>query len=367
MKIAATVAFCLLAVVTSFAQTAVPRPSAAQAAPQPKFKAIWEPAPFDRDIDLNAVACAGPAVCWAAGDKSTILFTADGGTTWQVQLGGDTESTDDNLVNLFVLDARHAWAMTPRGKILGTSDGATWAELSTVSGTAQGVWFRTPQDGLEFDNPDSTSQSTVRRSTDGGRTWAAASRCGVDASVGGLPRKLQCRLFAADFVSPLIGFAGGSAGIDMRTALAKFGKTSDGGHTWMMSVLPDSERRIVDVKFWTENEGIVVMDRGEELFWTADGGSTWTRSARQRLWPSYYGSGDGQLIVGIGEGGGISYSVNGGRNFTSRPFELPARVRAVTFADAQHGYLVGEHAMVYRYRIVPIDYTSPGMIGAMAP
>jgi hypothetical protein len=42
-------------------------------------------------------------------------------------------------------------------------------------------------------------------------------------------------------------------------------------------------------------------------------------------------------------------------------------VRDVTFPDATHGYLVGQHAMVYRYRIVPIDYTSQGMIAAMAP
>lgn len=46
---------------------------------------------------------------------------------------------------------------------------------------------------------------------------------------------------------------------------------------------------------------------------------------------------------------------------------LPARVRAVTFPDAEHGYLIGQHAMVFRYRIVPIDYSIPGMIGAMAP
>jgi hypothetical protein len=30
------------------------------------------------------------------------------------------------------------------------------------------------------------------------------------------------------------------------------------------------------------------------------------------------------------------------------------------------GYAVGEHGMVYRYRIVPIDYTSKGMLAAPA-
>lgn len=77
------------------------------------------------------------------------------------------------------------------------------------------------------------------------------------------------------------------------------------------------------------------------------GGGTWTRSVKQRQWPSHYGVGEGKII--------------------SRPFALPARVTAVTFPDAQHGYLVGQHAMVYRYRIVPIDCTSQGMIGAAAP
>ncbi len=33
----------------------------------------------------------------------------------------------------------------------------------------------------------------------------------------------------------------------------------------------------------------------------------------------------------------------------------------------QHGYVVGQHAMVYRFRIVPIDYKRQGMIAALAP
>ena len=90
-------------------------------------------------------------------------------------------------------------------------------------------------------------------------------------------------------------------------------------------------------------------------------------SVRQRLWPSVCGVGEGKIIVEIKDGGGINYSFNGGRNFTSRPFNLPAGPKAMTFPGAQHGYLVGQHAMVYRYRIVPIDYTRQGMIAAMAP
>ena len=377
MKIQAGIAVCAFIIMSAAAQgpapkaapakpaAAKPAASAAGIAGAPKFKAIWEPVPFNKDIDLNAIACVGPETCWAVGGKSTILLTTDGGKTWQVQLGGDPEASDDALTWVFVLDAKNGWAMTPGGKMLGTRDGSTWAELSTVGGTTKGVWFLNPQTGLEINNWGSTR--TLQRSADGGKTWKPLSPCSVDATVGGLPRKLGCVMNTAQFLSPSVGFIGGGAEIAMATRVAAFGKTSDGGQTWTMSVIPETKWGITDVKFWTEKDGIVVLSGGEEVYWTADGGGTWTRSVKQRLWPSKHGVGEGKIIVGVGEDGGIGYSFNGGRTFTSRPFKLPARVHAVTFPDAQHGYLVGQHAMVDRYRIVPIDYTSQGMIGAVAP
>lgn len=379
MQIKAGIAVCAFIIMSAGAQGPAPKAAPAKAAAVTRaassagtagasqFKAIWEPVPFNKDVDLNALACVGPETCWVVGDKSTILFTPDGGKTWRVQLGGDPEASDDALTKVFFWDAKNGWAMTDRGKILGTRDGSTWAELSTVSGTTKGVWFLSTQTGLEIENPDSTSETTLRRSDDGGKTWKQVSRCSVDATVGGLPRKLGCMMGTAQFLSPTVGFAGGGAAINMGTEVATFGKTSDGGQTWTMSVIPETKWRITEVRFWTEKEGIVVLSRGEEVYWTADGGGTWTRSVKQRLWPSLYGVGEGKIIVGLGDSGGIGYSFNGGRNFTSRPFNLPARVHAVTFPDARHGYLVGQHAMVFRYRIVPIDYTSQGMIGAVAP
>ena len=377
MKTKAGMAVCIVIVITSaLGQVSPPKkappkpgaakPAAAAAATELKYKAIWEPAPYNKDINLNAIACVGPETCWVAGDKSTILFTADGGTTWQAQLGGDPEATDDDLSKIFFLDAKNGWAMTERGKILGTRDGSTWAELSTASGTTKGVWFVTPQTGFEMENPSSTTESTLRRSDDGGKTWKPLSKCSVDATIDGLPRKLACMMRTAQFLSPNVGFAGGAAGVSMGRDAAVFGKTSDGGQTWTTSMIAETKWGITYLKFWTEKDGIVVLSGGEEVYWTADAGGTWTRSVKQRLWPSFYGVGEGKIIVGIGHNG-IGYSFNGGRTFSSRPFTVPARVTAVTFPDARHGYLVGQHAMVYRYRIVPIDYTSKGMIAAMAP
>jgi len=340
---------------------------AATKAAEPKFKAIWEPVPFTKDIQLNAISCAGPETCWVAGDKSTILFTSDGGTTWQAQLGGDPEGTEEDLAEIFFLDGKHGWAMDARSKLMATTDGSTWAELGKLPATAKGLWFSTPQTGFVSDNHDSTSRTVLNRTDDGGRTWTRTIPCGVDAMVDGLPRKLGCLTSRTQFVTPQAGFMGGSAPIGMAIYTAAFSKTADGGATWTSMVIPATKHGIDSIHFWSEKDGLAVLASGQ-TFWTADAGTTWTGSVNPPSWRTYYASGEGKMIVGVNQiGRQIGYSFNGGRNFTSRPANLPTEANAITFPDARHGYLVGRHGMVYRYRIVPIDYTSQGMIAALAP
>jgi photosystem II stability/assembly factor-like uncharacterized protein len=327
------------------------------------FKAIWERVPYPKDVNLEAVACVSADECWAAGRKGSIVHTADGGKSWDAQLGGDPDAiSEDDFDHLVFLNRTHGWALSRRGKVVGTTDGKTWAELSSVSGTARGVWFVSPQGGFEIENPDSTEQSTLRQSNDGGKTWKAVNRCSIELMVDGLSRKLGCMMRTMQFLSPTVGFIGGSTG-----DITVFGKTTDGGQTWAMSAIPDAKRHISSIHFWSPNDGIVVLENGEETHWTADGGATWARSVSSRLWPAYYGVGAGKIIVAANEGNrGMGYSFNGGRTFTVRPFAGVAAVRAVTFFDATNGMLVGDHGMAYKYRIVPQEYSSPGMIAAAA-
>jgi photosystem II stability/assembly factor-like uncharacterized protein len=347
-------------------KTSVPKisPTNVAKAAEPKFKAIWEPVPFNQDIELTAIACVGPETCWVAGAKSTILFTSDGGTTWQAQLGGDPAATDEDLADIVFLDAQHGWVMSKRYRITGTVDGSTWAELSTPPATSKGLWFSTPQLGFVADNHDSQSQTHLNRTQDGGKTWTRSDPCGLQAIIGGLSRKMGCMVKRIQFVSPSTGFMGGYAG--STPSMGVFSKTSDGGATWTHSIIPATGHGIDSIHFWSENDGLAVLASGK-TFWTADAGATWTGSVNPPSWRSYYASGEGKIVVGINrDGRQAGYSFNSGRNFTSRPLGLPANATAVTFPDARHGYLVGQHGMVYRYLIVPIDYSSQGMIAAAA-
>src|SRR3990172_5511983 len=341
---------------------------AAQAAkaPEPKFKAIWEPVPFSQDIELTAIACTGPETCWVAGAKSTILHTTDGGKTWQAQLGGDPEATDEDLAEIVFLDDKHGWAMSKRYRLMATTDGSTWAEGAKLPATSKGLWFSSPQTGFVSDNHDSTTRSVLNRTDDGGKTWKREIPCGVDAVIDGLSRKLGCWMRGTQFVTPQVGFMGGGSTINMGVHAAAISKTADGGSTWANTVIPATKHSVDSVHFWTEKDGLVLLASGQ-TFWTADDGGTWTGSVNPPAWRSYYASGEGKIIVGVNQGGRqAGYSFNGGRNFTSRPLGLPTEVNALTFPDATNGYLVGRHGMAYRYRIAPIDYSSPGMIGAAA-
>ena len=109
MNMNAAMAIFAFIVMSAAAQSLTPKaakPIADAKADDPSFKAIWEPVPYNKDINLNAIACVGPETCWVVGDKSTIIATTDGGKSWQVQLGGDPDSTNDSLTKIFILDAK---------------------------------------------------------------------------------------------------------------------------------------------------------------------------------------------------------------------------------------------------------------------
>jgi hypothetical protein len=62
----------------------------------------------------------------------------------------------------------------------------------------------------------------------------------------------------------------------------------------------------------------------------------------------------------------MTYTGNGGKSWLSREIAFPAMVTDSSLPARDRGYAVGEHGMVYRYRIVPMDYAAKGMIAAPA-
>jgi len=338
------------------ATSAAKKGTAPASADQPKWKAIWEPANYPKDINLLDVKFVSAEEGWAVGNKNTILHTKDGAKTWEVQLGGDLESSDRELREVFFLDAKHGWTRGAAEKLVRTTNGgASWEEVvGRLSQHELALNFVSPQTGF-------TAAREIHRTDDGGKTWKPVLRCAVNLQVDGLARKVDCDFKDLTFPSTTVGYAVGlPMGNIKRAVLAR---TKDGGATWTLSAPESMEDSGRQGFFWNENSGLVTLNAGKTLM-TTDGGDSWngvvTPFGGEH---ALYAMAGGQLGVII-QYRQIAYSTNGGRTFSAREFPVPAKVNAVTFPDAKHGYLVGEHGMIYRYHIVPADYNVKGMIPA---
>ena len=60
----------------------------------------------------------------------------------------------------------------------------------------------------------------------------------------------------------------------------------------------------------------------------------------------------------------VTYTTNGGKRWSSSATRFPAMVNASSRPARDRGYVIGNHGMVYRYRVVPVDYNAKGILPA---
>ena len=331
--------------------------AAAQKASQAKFKAIWEPVNYTEDLTLFDVRFVSKEEGWVTGAAGTILRTKDGGTHWTAELGGDPHAQGGDIKYAFVSrDAKHGWAQT-WNTLFRTTDGESWQQ---VTGDIRGnVFFVSDSRGFR------TYGGKILATQDGGTNWQEVFPCRAKMETQGLTNESDCNLWVLTFPTATVGYAMGDARI---TA-----KTEDGGASWKVLVGPEEpgDQRVYNAFFLDANTGYQV--RGNALYRTSDGAQSW-QGVIAKLSDRYPAVqfADGEVGWSC-LGGTWAYTVDGGKHWTSREVHFPAGINAFSLPARDRGYVVGDHGMVYRYRVVPIDYTSKGMLeapmmpGASAP
>ncbi len=340
------------------------RPAAAKPAAskteQPKFKAIWEPVNYKEDLNLTDVHFASDEVGWVTGEHGTILHTKDGGNTWTPQLGGDPQSTEEEINTLRFADGTHGWANQGRNKLLRTTDGENWEEVGKLGGNFD-FWsdyiFTSGNVGIQIRQ----EPHDIAQTQDSGKTWKeVAPPCAAKMEVEGLTREVGCSLKSLHFPTASVGYAIGTGSKALFVL-----RTEDGGQNWNVLVSPDlapdqSTYFRQEVFFTSENTGFVIMN-DRKILATTDGGKTWQGRV---------GSAGGKIRFAdaeVGwsfEGSKLTYTTNAGKTWSSRQFRFPVDPVSFSFPSRQRAYVVGRSGMVYRYRVVPFDYTAKGMIDA---
>jgi photosystem II stability/assembly factor-like uncharacterized protein len=339
---------------------------AKKAGTEAKFKAIWEPVNVPEDVELKSVYFVGADEGWVAGGKNVmqggvVYHTKDGGQTWELQVG-DPESSDRGFTDLQFVDATHGFAVqgTPgtTHQLFATSDGQNWVPSGTVPEHRYASFFVSPTTGFV-----ANASRQIIRTDDAGKTWRPVYDCKIKAEIGGLTREADCYIYGIHFPSPNVGYAiGGPLPENSGNVLAK---TEDGGDTWTAWVVLPGESAHESSLWFLDADNGVFRAKGGKMFRTADGGKTWTGVSGQgelKSSLSFAGADAGWMIFYRK----MTYTGNGGKSWVSREIAFPAMVEDSILVARDRGYAIGAHGMVYRYRVVPIDYTSKGMLAAPA-
>ena len=140
------------------------------------------------------------------GELGTIVRTTDGGTNWD----GQTSGTSNTLTAVSFTDALTGTAVGSGGTIVRTSNGgASWdGQTSGTSAWLHGVCFTDANTGTAVG-----SDGTIVRTTNGGDTWTGQASGTSDA------------LFAVYFTDTNTGVVVGENGTTL--------ETNDGGDTWV--------------------------------------------------------------------------------------------------------------------------------------
>jgi photosystem II stability/assembly factor-like uncharacterized protein len=281
---------------------------------------------------LVSVAFAGPSVAVALGTDGRYIRSTDAGLTWTSGTSplGTNESGRvafaDSNVGVIVSSARSG------GSIHRTTDaGATW-RFAFNSGSMNAVAFGSPTVGVAAGD-----NARILRTTDGGLTWTASN---VSAGV--------------------VSFTG-VAFADVNTVIVVGGgvtrRSTDGGQTFGPVTTPPGDA--YRVAFGSPQVGVVV-GFGNQVYWTADGGQTWTAGTGAAL-DTVGGFRDVAFLdastaIAVGQSvsslnrGVILRSADGGRTWTAVDAGITGVFvnYAVAFGSPTVGVVTGDTGSVLR-------------------
>ncbi len=284
------------------------------------------------DARLNDVCFADVQHGWAVGDRGVIWHTDDGGGHWNQQVSG----VDCPMRSVVFLDGQHGWAAggfthpythTSSGVVLITGDGGkTWMHNAKLLLPAvRRIGFFNPRQGWAIACRSAMYSSGVFASDDGGRSWRP------------LPGGNPCGWSAADFVDPGHGVVAGRNGsLGLVRGNEVEAVRSDGGEL----------RGVLRAKLPSAGGGLLVGEGGLVQYVGLSGGAPQAvpnlpKATRHFDFAALAVRGPKCWIAGS-PGSRVFHSADAGRTWSIFDTGTPVPLRAVTFADDQHGWAIGE-------------------------
>jgi photosystem II stability/assembly factor-like uncharacterized protein len=279
----------------------------------------WSVLPSGVDTALYGVRFVDDERGWIVGQDGLILATGDGGKSWTPQESNATYEESDGAVkraylfNLDAIDADTAWAVGDRSILVSTTDGGrTWRSRKVaMEADLSGGQSLAAADPIFYDVKFVDRQNgwivgefgKIMHTTDGGETWKEQTATLLEGT----------EFFDLLDLPTLFGMHALNAQEAVAAGLeAHIARTRDAGAKWAYDKVDGGELKLVDPLYdvveFPDGSGWAVGAAGQVVR-TAPGTDGWSRAD-------------------IGQ-------------------DVLTWLRAVSFADPQHGWMVGGFGLIY--------------------
>jgi photosystem II stability/assembly factor-like uncharacterized protein len=291
---------------------------------------IWVNQLSGQTATLEGVSCFDATTCMAVGERGLVMYTDDGGASWNTRSGS---VTFEDLIQIVFTDENTAHVIGHR-IILRTIDaGQTWTSSDTPHSN-RSFDFANPDTGLVVSADVVGDRALIARTTDGGDNYSIV----FDEEFDWIYEKINDIAFSDDVTAVAVGTKG--------TIL----RSNDAGATWTRQDIGD-EVHFYNVAFADADNGLAVGQEGRDgiIYRTTDGGETWYR-VNVRLNTLHLGvcySSQSNAYV-VGTDGVIVRSTDGGVTWEHQDSGTSTTLRSVFFIDALYGIIVGDDGIILR-------------------
>jgi len=221
----------------------------------------WDNVGYDFLYQIYSFAIATPNVWYAGSGDNKLYKTTDAGTTFTEQTQTTIVSTTTDFNDMDFVDANNGYAVSSGGGIIKTTDGTNWVTANSPFGTS-GVWAVKVFSAQKVIAVGASAKAFM--TTDGGTSWTALTT--------GIPGTF----FAMKFLNNNFGII---AGYNTPNPVAS--KTTDGGTTWIPLTFPSDYDGNSLWAIGFKDESIFWLgDINGNVYYTLNGGSSWTRSKK---------------------------------------------------------------------------------------
>jgi len=269
-------------------------------------------------------------------DTVMILYTTDGGATWQPQ--DPPDSTTKRFFDVTCIDQLSAWTCGILGEILHTDNGG-------IDWYAQAIGLSKYATRIEFIDQDygwaACGDGTIGRTTNGGNFWDQNFTPWYSAEYYGV-----------SFLNQWDGWAVAGYPDSLSLGQGMIIHSSDGGINWDSLYQTSGYEDYLDVHFFNLFDGIVVggdeTDTSAVILKTTDGGATWNNITPPTN-TYYLRAVDfvGNHGWAVGRFGTIIYTNDSGDSWVFQNNPATTTLFDVDFSDSLHGIACGYNIILY--------------------